>query len=99
VKAGISLSRAEKPKASNANYKSGVRANRRYADQRARRYRDFVLSEMTKLPPGEKLSPSALAAALNAAGILSARGRSWSHNTAKNLIARVEDMAMDPPLS
>lgn len=99
MKTGISLSRAEKSKAPNGNYKKGVRANRRYADQRAKRHRDFVLNEMAKLPPGEKLSPSALAAALNAAGILSARGRSWSHNTAKDLIARVEDMAVDPPLS
>ncbi|WP_311029387.1 hypothetical protein [Mesorhizobium koreense] len=99
VKAGISLSRAEKSKAPNGNYKKGVLANRRCADQRARRYRDFVLSEMAKLPPGEKLSPSTLATALNAAGLPSARGGRWSHNTAKDLIARVEDMAVAQPLS
>jgi hypothetical protein len=72
-----------------ANYKKGNRANRNNADQRARRHRDFVLKEMARVPAGEKLSPSALAAALNTAGVPSSRGGSWSHNTARDLIARI----------
>jgi hypothetical protein len=98
VKAGLQLSRP-KDIAPNANYKSGVRANRRYADERARLHRDFVLGEMAKLLPGETLSPTALATALNAAGVLSARGGRWSHNTAKDLIARIDKMAVDKPSS
>lgn len=89
VKAGIRLSRLRKVTVSNTNYKQGNLANRRNADQRAHRLRDFVLEALANLSPGEELSPSALAATLNAAGISSARGGRWSHNTAKDLIARI----------
>jgi hypothetical protein len=94
VKIGIQLSRTGGV-APDGNYKRGNRANRLYADQRARRHRELILNEMAKLQPGEKLSPSALAAMLNAAGIPSARGGRWSHKTAKDLIARISKMAVN----
>lgn len=96
VKTGIRLSRTEKTTPLNANYKHGNRANRRSADERANRLRAFVQSEIANLPEGEALSPSALAAALNAAGVPSPRGGSWSHNTAKDLIARVRSLPGEP---
>ncbi|TIN79761.1 hypothetical protein [Mesorhizobium sp.] len=96
VKAGIRLSRTEKAALPNANYKLGNRANRRNANQRAHRLQDFVLKEMAKLPAGKKLSPSALATALNAAGVSSARGGRWTHNTAKDLIARIGTFPKNP---
>ncbi|MDX8526993.1 hypothetical protein RFM68_21050 [Mesorhizobium sp. MSK_1335] len=89
VKDGLSLSGAKKGAPPKANHRLGNLANRRSADQRARRHRDFVLNEIGKLPAGQKLSPSALAAALNAAGVPSARGGHWTHNTAKDLMARI----------
>lgn len=96
VKVGIRLSKVEKVATENANYKKGNRANRDNADQRAHRHRDFVLEAMAKLPAGEKLSPSALATALNNAGIPSARGGRWSHNTANDLISRIENLPQPP---
>ncbi|MDX8541470.1 hypothetical protein RFM23_27995 [Mesorhizobium abyssinicae] len=89
VKAGIQLSRTSKAASPNLNYKHGNQANRRNADRRASRLQPFVLGEMAKVPTGEELSPSALAAALNAAGEPTARGGQWTHNTAKDLIARI----------
>ncbi|ESZ11930.1 hypothetical protein X737_29100 [Mesorhizobium sp. L48C026A00] len=96
VKAGIRLSRTEKAALPNSNYKHGNRANRHNANQRAHRYQDFVLKEMAKLPAGKKLSPSVLATALNAAGVSSARGGRWTHNTAKDLIARIGTLPENP---
>ncbi|RUU61046.1 hypothetical protein [Mesorhizobium sp. M2C.T.Ca.TU.002.02.1.1] len=96
VKVGIRLSPTEKAPLPTGNYKHGNSANRLAADQRARRLRDFVVEEMARLPTGEKLSPSVLAAALNAAGIRSARGGHWSHNTAKDLIARIGTLLANP---
>jgi hypothetical protein len=55
-----------------------------------------VLEEKAKLPSGEKLSPSALAAALNVAGISSARGGLWTHNTAKDLMVRIDNLPAGP---
>jgi hypothetical protein len=68
----------EKATSPNLNYKHGNQANRRNADERAFRLRRFVQGEVAKLPIGEELSPSALAATLNAAGVSSARGGRWT---------------------
>ena len=89
VKVGLQLSEAEKTTVRNSNYKHGNRANRRNANERAHKLRNFVLAEIAKLPTGEELSPSALARVLNDAGVASARGGRWSHNTAKDLLARI----------
>lgn len=97
VKAGIRLSGTKKAAPPNANYRRGNQANRHKANERASRLRNFVLTEIAKLPEGEELSPSALAEALNSAGIPSARGGSWSHNTAKDLIARVRNLPASSP--
>ncbi|TJW02180.1 MAG: hypothetical protein E5W97_21570 [Mesorhizobium sp.] len=99
VKTGIQLSRAKKTASPNFNYQYGNQANRSNADRRASRLRPFVLGEMAKLTPGEKLSPSKLAAALNAAGVCTARGGQWTHNTAKDLIARVAKLQARPTSS
>lgn len=96
VKDGIRLSGAEKTTTASANRRKGNRANRHNANERALRHREFVLKELAKLPAGKKLSPSVLAAALNAAGVSSARGGSWSHNTAKDLIARIGKLSGGP---
>ncbi|PBB39609.1 hypothetical protein [Mesorhizobium sp. WSM3868] len=96
VRAGIQLSRTKKAAPPNLNYKHGNHANRRNADKRASRLLPFVLGEMAKLTTGEKLSPSALAAALNAAGVSTARGGQWTHNTAKDLIARIGKLRAKP---
>lgn len=96
VKDGIRPSRTDKATLPNANYKHGNRANRRNADKRAFRLRRFVLEEMAKLPTGEELSPSALAAALNAADVSSARGGRWTHNTARDLMARIATLSAKP---
>lgn len=96
VKVGLRLAPTEKAPPPTANYKHGNSANRLAADRRARRLRHFVLEEMARLPPGGELSPSVLAAALNAAGIRSARGGHWSHNTAKDLIARIGTLPANP---
>ena len=96
VKEGMFLSGAKKGAPPKANQRLGNLANRRNADQRARRHQDFVLKQTAKLPAGEKLSPSALAAALNAAGISTARGGQWTHNTAKDLIARISKLQAKP---
>lgn len=97
VKQGISLAGIKKGAPPKANRQLGNLANRRGADERARRHQDFVLNEMAKLPAAQKLSPSALAAALNAAGVASARGGQWTHNTAKDLIARIGQLPAKPP--
>ena len=97
VKVGIQLSGAEKATVPNSNYKHGIRANRRNADERANRLRNFVLAEIAKLPMEEKLSPSALAKALNEAGVASARGGGWSYNTAKDLLARLGTLPTNSP--
>ncbi|WP_185928204.1 hypothetical protein [Mesorhizobium sp. M6A.T.Ce.TU.016.01.1.1] len=96
VKAGIRLSRTKRAAPPSANYKLGNRANRRNADQRAHLLQDFVLKEMAKLPAGKKLSPSALATALNASDVSSARGGRWTHNTAKDLMARIGTLPENP---
>jgi len=89
VKVRLQLSGAQKTAVPNSNYKHGNRANRLNAYERAHRLRNLVLAEIAKLPMGEELSPSALAKALNEAGVASARGGRWSHNTAKDLMARI----------
>ncbi|MBZ9857067.1 hypothetical protein LB566_25065 [Mesorhizobium sp. CA13] len=96
VRQGISLSSAKKGAPPKGNHQLGNLANRRSADQCARRHQDFVLREMDKLLAGQELSPSALAAALNAAGVSSARGGQWTHNTAKDLIARIGKLPAKP---
>lgn len=96
VRDGIRLSRVEKVAIQSANHKHGNRANRRNADERASRLRRFLVEEIAKLPMGEELSPSALAAALNANGVSSARGGRWSHNTAKDLMARIGTLPARP---
>ncbi|UDL92227.1 hypothetical protein LGH82_13950 [Mesorhizobium sp. PAMC28654] len=96
VKDGMLLSRVERAAAPKGNYRQGNRANRHNADQRALRHWDFVLKEMERLPAGKKLSPSALAAALNAAEVPSPRGGRWIHNTAKDLIARIGTLPPKP---
>lgn len=90
IKRGLRDAAPAQSSSAAGNHKLGNAGNTRRAHQRAANLRAFVEEEVAKLPAGAVLSPSALAAALNAAGIVSARGGHWSHNTAKNLIARVE---------
>jgi hypothetical protein len=91
VKVGLSLGKKEH-RASKGNGLKGSHANKVKADNRAKRLSEVVRAEEQKLAPGAPLSPSALAKVLNEAGELSPMGGKWSHNSAKNLIARLRQL-------
>ncbi|MER8857018.1 hypothetical protein NKI09_05065 [Mesorhizobium sp. M0757] len=83
---------ATRKKPSADNGKRGNSANQAKADAFARELAGFVGSQKAKLTPDAKISPSALAHALNEAGVLSPRSGLWKHNSAKNLLERVEKL-------
>jgi hypothetical protein len=89
VKAGHLLGKKER-RAPRTNALNGSRANKLKADKAAIRLAEFVRNEERQLAPSASLSPSALARALNEADISSSRGGKWTHNAAKNLIARLK---------
>lgn len=92
IKSGLrSTGTRKKPSAD--NWKRGNSANQAKADAFARGLADFVRSQKEKLLPGAKVSPSALAHALNEAGVLSPRSGVWNHNSARNLLRRVETLS------
>ncbi|UVK40996.1 hypothetical protein LHFGNBLO_002536 [Mesorhizobium sp. AR10] len=91
IRAGLkSAGTRKKPPAD--NWKRGNMANQTKADAFARELAEFVRSQMAKLVPGAKVSPSALARSLNEAGVLSPRSGLWNHNSARNLLERVEKL-------
>lgn len=89
VKDGLTLAGKKAGAPPTSNGRRGARAQKNRADNAALQHLDFVLSERAKQPPGEQLSPSALARALNEAGHAAPRSTGWSHNSAKNLIQRL----------
>lgn len=91
IRGGLSSTGTRK-KPSADNWKRGNLANQTKADAFARPLADFVRSQKAKLMPGAKVSPSALAHALNEAGVLSPRSGLWNHNSARNLLERVEKL-------
>jgi hypothetical protein len=72
----------------------GALINSKKASAAARRHADFVKAEISKLAPGAVLSPSRLARALNDAGIPPSRSFEWGHNSAKNLLRRLEELGL-----
>lgn len=70
----------------------GAATNAINADRRAKELADFVSAERAKLPDGIALTPTALKEALNAAAILTSRGKAYTFNAAKNLLARVDSI-------
>lgn len=85
-------SAATRKKPSANNWERGNLANQTKADAFARQLADFVRSHTAKLVPGSKVSPSALARALNEVGVLSPRSGLWNHNSARNLLERLEKL-------
>ena len=89
VKDGLALAGKPKKAPPRSNGIRGGNAYKLKADRSALRLADFVRGEMAKLPPGADMSPSALAKALNAAGIPATRSSTWGHNSARNLLRRL----------
>ena len=68
---------------------TGIEAIKRNADDHAERLRATV----ERLQADGSLSHSALAASLNAEGVLTPRGATWHPSSARNLLARLEQRA------
>lgn len=80
------------PRGSIEGRRRGAATNAIKADKRAKELADFVNAERAKLPVGIALTPTVLKEALNAAAILTSRGKAYTFNAAKNLLARVESI-------
>lgn len=92
VKAGLTKAKRSSSTAVKENARRGRSANVARANNLAMRLKDILQEEKDKLPADALLSPSALASALNERNIPSARGKHWTHNSAKNLIERVRKL-------
>lgn len=88
--AGVSASTKDRQPSPARNQKHAVRRVQLNADKRASDQSDFVSALRSSLSPDIILTPSALAKALNDAGVPSARGKTWSFNAAKNLLNRID---------
>lgn len=97
VKLGLRNANRSGSDALKKNAERGRTANRLAADRLAAKLAPLVLEVMNNLPAGASLSPTRLARELNMQGIVSPRGGGWSHNSAKNLMARIAKLKPSAP--
>lgn len=87
---GIGRDASTAPRGSTEGRRRGAKTNAMKADKRAKELAAFVNAERAKLPDGFALTPTVLREALNAAGILTPKGKAYTFNAVKNLLARVD---------
>ncbi|APH73400.1 hypothetical protein [Aquibium oceanicum] len=88
IKSGLTKRTKSSKQAAKANARKGTNANSLRSANLALQLQSVV--QEVRLQQGDALSPTALAAALNERQIPSPRGGRWSHNSAKNLILRID---------
>ena len=74
---------------------AGARARQRMADHQARRLHQEIEKVRAELPEAERDNRSAIARALNAAGISGPGGGAWQGTTVKRIEERVAKLAAD----
>jgi hypothetical protein len=91
IKLGLSARKGERSPAQDAGMSRANAIRVEKARRSAEELRPLVENLIRTLSHGETLRPSALARALNEAGELSPHGKTWTFNSAKNLLERLEN--------